>query len=285
LPRAPGRPAEIEAPTNRWIVHPLARRLAASLTLTPVTPNMVSFASIVPAAGAAFAYLQWPTPWGPLVGLAGQLAWHVLDGADGELARRTGRASPVGELIDGVCDHVSQVIIYLALASSLARTLGPREAWLIAAIAGAGHFLQANAYETGRKTYRRWVYGAAWMRQTRAGGGGVRGALAGLYVAISSLFAPGEARVERAMERAIGAGSQSAADARALYKSMHQPLVKASGLLDSNTRTAAVFLSMLAGTALWFFLFEAVVLSLVAVAVVWRRGVLNLRLAQALEAG
>lgn len=246
---------------------------------------MVSIASILPAVGAALAYLYWPTPWGPLAALAGQFAWHVLDGADGDLARRTGRASPIGELVDGVCDHASQIIIYVALALSLAHVIGPGKAWLLASVAGAGHFLQANAYETGRKTYRRWVYGAAWMRQTRAGGGGLRGALAGLYLAISRVFAPGEAAVEAAMDRAIAKGSSCAASARALYRLTHEPLVKASGVLDSNTRTVAMFFSMLAGSAIWFFLFEAVVLSAVTVWVVWRRGTLNRRLVRALDAG
>jgi phosphatidylglycerophosphate synthase len=34
------------------------------------------------------------------------MGWHVLDGADGDLARMTGRASPQGELFDGICDYV-----------------------------------------------------------------------------------------------------------------------------------------------------------------------------------
>ena len=241
-------------------------------------------ASVVPAAAAALAYLYWQTPWGPIAGLAGQLAWHVMDGADGDLARRTGRASPVGELVDGVCDHLSQVLIYLALASSLARSLGG-EAWLLASVAGAAHFLQANAYETGRKTYRRWVYGAAWMRQTRTPGArGPRAALAALYIGISSLFSPGEATLEAAMENAIASGPDNARTARGIYREAHQRLVKASGVLDSNTRTLAVFFSMLCGSALWFFLFEAVVLTLAAAGVLVARGRCNRRVEQALAA-
>ena len=49
---APGRPPEIEAPTNRWLVHPVSRALVDRLVRTPITPNQVSVASVVAAPGA-----------------------------------------------------------------------------------------------------------------------------------------------------------------------------------------------------------------------------------------
>ena len=44
------------------------------------------------------------------------LAWHVTDGADGDLARLKGTASPTGELVDGVCDYSGHVFMYFAFA-------------------------------------------------------------------------------------------------------------------------------------------------------------------------
>src|ERR1700676_2404981 len=111
---APGRPDEIEEPTNRYLVHPVSRALVNVLIATPATPNQVSVASVFMAGGAALCYAQLAWPWNALAGLAFQFAWHVLDGADGDLARRTGRASTVGELVDGICDHLSQALIYVA---------------------------------------------------------------------------------------------------------------------------------------------------------------------------
>ena len=269
IPPAPGRPREIEAWTNVHLVHPVSRAVVDVLLNTPVTPNQVSLASVGFAAGAAGCYLGLAWPWAAFAGLACQFAWHVLDGADGDLARRSGRASPLGELIDGICDHLSQVLIYVALVYVLQRDGWTSWAsWWIASIAGASHFIQANAYETGRKTYRRWVYGAEWMRQTSTGAAGQRGpqrALASLYMAISNLASPGEARIDTAMA-ALGGDAASTGRVRGLYRDLYAPLVKASGLLDSNTRTIAVFASMLAGSPLWFFLFEIVVLN---VALAW----------------
>ncbi|HEY5411407.1 MAG TPA: CDP-alcohol phosphatidyltransferase family protein [Caulobacteraceae bacterium] len=259
---APGRPPEIEEPTNRYFIHPLARALVSLLVRTPVTPNQVSIASVFAAAAAAGCYLELRWPWAALCGLLFQCGWHVLDGADGDLARRTGRASPIGELVDGVCDHISQALIYLAFAAILERRIGAL-AWGLAGAAALSHFLQANAFETGRKTYRRWVHGAGWMRQNLEGvrsAGRLQGLLGALYLGVSALTNPKEESVEAAMARATGAGA--ADQARSSYRARFAPLVRSSFWLSANTRTLATFLSMLAGSPLWFFLFEIVVLNL-----------------------
>src|SRR5665647_1552446 len=120
---APGRPLEIEEWTNRRIVHVLSRMLVDRLEPTGVSPNMVSVlgAAMAAAAGASFLLLPWPAA--AFAGLVFGVAWHVFDGADGQLARRTGRASPNGELVDGICDHVGQTAVYLSLAIVLSRSL------------------------------------------------------------------------------------------------------------------------------------------------------------------
>ncbi len=269
---APGRPVEIEEFTNRYLVHPASRALVDRLIATPVTPNQVSVASVFLAAAGAACYAWAAWPWGPIAGLACFFAWHVLDGADGDLARRTARASTSGELVDGICDHVSQGLLYVALAIVLGRSLG---GWAWAIAAAACHFVQANAYETGRKTYRRWVYGATWMRQnpdSLARTDAVRGALAGAYLWVSGLANPGEARIEAAMGPRLAEGAASAEAARALYRRLYAPLVKASSVLGGNTRTLAAFASLLAGAPLWFFAFEIVILNLALIGLTaWRR--------------
>jgi phosphatidylglycerophosphate synthase len=279
---APGRPAEIEEASNLFLIHPISRALVNRLIATPVTPNQVSVSSMVAAALGAGAYFALPWPWNAFAGLACFIVWHVLDGADGDLARRTGRASPRGELIDGICDHISQVILYVTFGFILKRTLGWSAAWW-AIGAGVAHFIQANAYETGRKTYRRWVYGAAWMRQTTGADPTTSGWAGRAYIAISDLFSPGEAALEAAMEPVIAAGGAPAEAARARYRGVQAPLVKQSAILSSNTRTVAGFLSMLAGGPIWFFLFTLVVQTFAMVLMLITRARNNRRLAAALS--
>lgn len=267
---APGRPREIEAPSNLYLVHPASRALVDRLVNTSVTPNQVSVAGVLASGAAALCYVSLAWPLCAFAGLAFQFVWHVLDGADGDLARRTDRASPLGELVDGVCDHLSQALIYIAFALAAQRSLGGW-AWVVGAAAAASHFLQANAYETGRKAYRRSVYGAPWMRQTGAGVRGIGAALSGLYLTVSNLLSPGESGAEQAMDQALArAGGQSA---RSIYRRLFAPLVKVSGVMDSNTRTLAAFLAILAGRPLWFFLFELTALNLALILMaVWRGG-------------
>jgi phosphatidylglycerophosphate synthase len=268
---APGRPAEIEAVSNLYLVHPASRAVASLLARTPITPNQVSVAGVAAAGAAAWAYVSLPWPANAFCGLALQVLWHVLDGADGDLARRTGRASPLGELIDGVCDHVGQALIYVAIAAAAQSRFGPL-AWVLASAAGASHFAQANAYESGRKAYRHWGYGAPWMRQTGAGAGFAR-TLSSLYLAVSSALSPGEGGAEAAMAAALT--RRRSTDVRTLYRERFAPLVKASGVLDSNTRTLAVFLAVLAGHPLWFFAFELTVLNLALAMLLARRSKAN----------
>ncbi|HEY5107880.1 MAG TPA: CDP-alcohol phosphatidyltransferase family protein [Caulobacteraceae bacterium] len=286
---APGRPAEIEEATNRVLIHPLARALVDRLIATPVTPNQVSIASVFMAGAAAICYASLIWPLNACAGLAFQVGWHVLDGADGDLARRTGRASTIGELVDGICDHVSQGLIYIAFAIILAR--GPLHlglwAWALAVGAALSHFIQANAFETGRKSYRRWVYDATWIRQNLAGAQGpgpLQRLLGGAYLAMSTLSDAGASRVEAAMGARIIVGGAAADSARRLYRETYAPLIRKSAVLSGNSRTIAAFLSLLAGSPLWFFIFEMTALNATLGLLIAWRARQNARLIAALAA-
>ena len=98
---------EIEDPTNLWFVHPLSERLVPLLARAGVHPNAVSLAGMACGAAAGFSYHRVHDPRAVVAGFALMLAWHVLDGADGQLARVTGKQSPTGKVLDGVCDYVT----------------------------------------------------------------------------------------------------------------------------------------------------------------------------------
>ncbi len=155
---------ELELWTNRTLVHPLSWLIARLLAPTGVTPNQVSAMGAASAAVAAACYAFLPWPYAALVGVVFHFGWHVFDGADGDLARLTGRSSPSGEVVDGVCDYLSHLFVYVALAWVLSSALGGW-AWAMATATGVAHAVQANHYESARRTYQGWVYWTPWLRQ------------------------------------------------------------------------------------------------------------------------
>ena len=249
------RPRELEDWLNHRIYHPLAWRLATLLARTPVTPNMVSVAGglLVVAAGVAYSRPGWPLP--ALIGMLLHMGWHVVDGADGDLARITGRASPIGEIVDGICDYASHTVLYLILGWLLVPTLGGW-AWPLVVAGGVSHAVQANHAEAWRRAYQWWIYGVPWLRQSQGHkAGGVAGRLAGVYMALAEATSAGIGAIDAAHARApeaVRAGVREEAGA----------LLGPLWLVGPNPRAIILGLSMLAGSPLWYFAWEIAGLNL-----------------------
>lgn len=254
-----GRPRELQDALNFHVFHPLARRLALLLARTPVRPNMVSVAGgmIVVAAGLAYAQPGWA-----LAGLALHLAWHVIDGADGDLARLTNRASPQGELVDGICDYASHVILYLILGWLLQDDIGPI-AWLPVVGAGMSRIVQANHYEVQRRQYQWWRYGTPWLRSAQGEGVGTAAGMrfGAAYLLLAQKIAPHAATADKAVAEASG-NPQQLVRTQEIVGRISKPMLAALAPLGANYRTIALGLSILAGSPLYFFLYEATVLNL-----------------------
>jgi phosphatidylglycerophosphate synthase len=96
-----------------WI-HRLARPLVRALARTPVTPNHVTWARLATGLAAAAAFAQG-TGAGHLWGAGLFLVSMLLDRADGDLARLTGRTSPWGHKLDLCADSISNAAAFLGL--------------------------------------------------------------------------------------------------------------------------------------------------------------------------
>jgi archaetidylinositol phosphate synthase len=122
----------------------LVQGLAASRALSRVSPDALSAAGLLAVAGgfaAAWAGGWWPLLVAPLLILAG-----VLDGLDGAVALRTGRARPLGAVVDAVADRIGDLL----LAASL-YVLGAPAGWCLAAAALVmlHEYLRARAQGVG----------------------------------------------------------------------------------------------------------------------------------------
>jgi phosphatidylglycerophosphate synthase len=256
------RPRELQDPLNFYFYHPLARRLACLLVPTPVSPNMVSVmgALCLCAATACFVGLAWPA--NGLVGLFFMLLWHVVDGADGDLARMTGRVSATGELVDGVCDYFGNTVMYFAFAF-LADNVWGAWAWILAVAAGASHIVQTNHAETQRRLYQARAYGIPWLRDARAGKDVVFGRDSWFtryfsfwavgYLWLSDRMTPAANPIDRALAEAEGDPAETAR-IRALVRQAYAPTMFLPKLLGANPKTFLIAGAILLGSPIWYFL-------------------------------
>lgn len=256
------RPPELEDWLNRYVYHPASWRLARLIAPTPITPNMVSLFGAVMVMLAAYLYSFTGVLLAMLAAFAVHLAWHVVDGADGDLARLTGRSGPQGELVDGLCDITGHVVLYLVLGTIAAEKIGPVWAWVLACSAGASRLVQAAHYESLRRGYQQIVYGTPWLGSTPHpnAGAAARNFLIRLYLAAGRLVAP--------QARALGAAGVSVAAADQMkqrLRSKARALLKPMTPLSANYRTLATGIAMLAGHPHWLFVFEAIVLNVVLI--------------------
>ncbi|MBS0283114.1 MAG: CDP-alcohol phosphatidyltransferase family protein, partial [Proteobacteria bacterium] len=140
-------------------------------------------AAMVCTTGVLYALVGTPLAIG--IGFALHLLWHVVDGADGDLARMTGRASPRGEVVDGLCDYGGHTVLYLLLGYALQKVFGPL-IWVVVVGAGVSRIVQSVFAESSRRSYQWWAYGVPWIQNNRAAGStGMGGALARFYLKVS----------------------------------------------------------------------------------------------------
>ena len=119
---------------DTWIHH-VARVVVGPLAKSPVTPNQVTSVRLATGLAAAGMLAVGRDPW-PDVAAGVFVLAMVLDRADGELARMTGKTSPFGHAYDLIADATCNALIFVALG------IGSRESlfgmWAIPMGAAAG---------------------------------------------------------------------------------------------------------------------------------------------------
>ncbi len=252
------RAAEIEEPSNRYVIHPLSAWIVPYCARAGITPNQLSLAGMGCGIAAGVAYHFYPHTWCVPLGFALMVIWHVLDGADGQLARYTNNFSAFGKVVDGICDYVTFAAVYIGLTLTLARFHGGW-VWGIAVLAGLCHAVQSAAYELQRQYYN--VYGLG--RQSAAlpdlqapAPPGAAAWLSRAYTRAQLLIAGDAARFHARFAASLAAKPDEASTLRARYCAAFAPSIRRWALLSANMRTLAIFLFALAGAPLLYFLFE-----------------------------
>lgn len=230
---------------------------------------MVSVLGATMVALAGILYAKVGTPTAIALGFMVHLLWHVVDGADGDLARMTGRASPSGEIVDGMCDYGGHFALYVLLASALDDSLGAG-AWLLAVGAGLSRAFQSVFAESSRRSYQWWAYGVPWIQHNRSAATGLGGMLTRLYLWASGLLTGGTTKIN-ALVASAGADPVEHQRIARLARETGPAILGIPAALGANPRTIVLGLSMIAGSPLWFFLVELVLLNILLVAGIVRQ--------------
>ncbi len=120
---------------NRFVARPLAAVLLVPLHGSPVTPNQITFASMVVFAGAMALLVAWPGHLGLIAAIVVLELSYVLDCVDGQLARLRGTSSPVGAHLDFLMDELKAFLLVAATGVRLWQQTA-EVAFLVEALAG-----------------------------------------------------------------------------------------------------------------------------------------------------
>ena len=120
---------DVEEPIDVYVHRPLAYLLARALLPTPVSPNLVTIASMLIGVSGAYlmvADVPYHWQWAALCTFTGT----VFDCADGQLARMRKTSSVIGRMLDGTADVIVTAAILIAGGYHLYFKYGVTNAWL-----------------------------------------------------------------------------------------------------------------------------------------------------------
>ncbi len=253
----------------------LARRLG-------ISPNTITIASIFLGVGAGIL-MYFQEIWLNLLGVL-LLVWaNSFDSADGQLARMTKQYSNFGRILDGISGDLWFIAIYVALCLRINNSTqffqeNQWVIWVIAIVAGVCHVKQAAVADYYRQFHLFFVKGVEGSELTTTNQ--IDEDFAALpwkgnfwkkiimffyrhYTANQEVLTPQMQQLRRCMKSRYG--EIVPVDFRKKFRSNSRPLMKYANILTFNTRSIALFISVLVGCPIAYFIFELTILNLLLV--------------------
>ncbi len=104
---------------TEWLCRPPAAIFVYFLRNTRITPNQVSFLSLIVCVGACAMWITLPDWWGALAAAAVYQLSFILDAVDGQLARVRKQTSVLGHLLDFLLDEIKAFLVFGTIAVRL----------------------------------------------------------------------------------------------------------------------------------------------------------------------
>lgn len=285
MPDAVKRTNEIEEFTNLHFIHPISGWMVPRLAARKITPNMVSLTGMMFGILGGVCYYHYQNPYMAIAGFIAMILWHIMDGADGQLARLTKSYSEIGKILDGICDYVTFISVYVGIGLILSAQ-GHPYIWAIVLSAAVLHAIQSSAYEVQRGEYDYWGHGkeSAALPEIKKMIADLQGknilsfSMSQLhigYVRMQRLTSGINATFRQDLRDALKDHPDKADDTRALYREIFAPGVNSWSIMCANYRTIAIFIACIAGQPIYFFWFEIAVLTPILILLVQKQRLLN----------
>jgi len=254
--RRMAKPRAVEEVGDIYLIRPLGFLLVQLLRRTPLTPTMVSVLAVLAGWWSAWLYFEsnrgGTVPALAALGGLALLLHSALDSADGQLARLKNQHTPLGRIVDGFCDNLSFLAIYVAIVlGSWERSPDHRVAIaLLALAAAASHSVQSSLVEYQRTLYLHCVHGRGdivdsepgRLRRGAAGGAGAAllHAVHRVYYRQQRFYLASTARLERQIALWRERDPRRLPQLAALYERSHRPLLPFWALMASNSHKLGI---------------------------------------------
>ena len=300
---------DTEEHIDLWFYRPLGFAWAALFAKLGISPNIVTIASIFLGVGGGILLYFGAQPyiWLNYVGIFLIIWANTYDSADGQLARITKQYSQIGRILDGVSGDLWFFAIYFALVF---RELHFGDAWLddffqqsqnhwiiwtIAIAAGVSHALQCAMADYYRQFHLYFLKGEGGSElestekldeQIKQSKGFKRITMFFYrnYTANQERLTPGMQRLRRELKKQFG-DEMAPQQFRDDFRKLSLPLMKYTNMLTFNTRTIAMFISVIIRIPWLYFAFELIVLNTMLIYMICRHERLCKKLTADLQAG
>ena len=144
---------EVEEVFDLIIYRPLAFLFVKIIYRTNLTPNQLTFASMIFGIWTGVA-IAFNSKTAFIIAALSILLYDVLDCSDGQLARLKHNGTHLGRILDGFADYIVSIAAYIGIGIGFAsNSESPAFWWTMTALAGV-----SNAVQSGLLDYYRTKY-------------------------------------------------------------------------------------------------------------------------------
>lgn len=259
---------------------PIGYRWALFFNKFGVSPNSITIASIFIgiAAGICFYFQSLPVN---VIGML-LLVWaNSYDSADGQLARMTGKKTPLGRILDGFSGDLWFIAIYAAICLRLTPEWGIW-IWVLAAVTGFFHSKQAAMADYYRNIHLLFLKGkdgselshSPQLKENYKKMSWKRDFIYKLFETFYINYTVGQEMLSPKFQRMMQIirtryQGQAPEWFRTAFRQKSLPLMKYTNMLSFNTRVIALFVSLFIDMPWLYFVFEMTVLNAMLVYMIY----------------